>query len=712
MKRTTTLTQNKKSSTQNTTKESNMYRGSQQFGNRYDRDESRYDDFYRGGAASRGGRSGGAARDWDNSRDRGFFNRNEGGSVARRDDRGGHAAGMMAALQAQQTQTMLAALSQANNFSRSGLLPTPGRYQDRDRRGGRGGGGDRRGGGPRPGEKRRGEPPQSNYGKQRDRRPPPKTEKPKPKPKEEKKEKEKEEEIPTITEADIPDDEVEISDDLMDKVEKLRQREKVERNVADEDIGKLVVFCYTGKGYHCSSCNVYLTKEAGFQHHIQGKSHVMNVIDARGGDGAKYAEVRSVLDIDLVSDDWFENSEKARSILLKQAKQMLIAQKELEAKAMLNFNKEPSNFFKCDFNARKTAKKSGDTMTFSHLVETTMVVKDFTGDKFFGCEFVKAESGFNCRLCDMYIKDHKNVITHIASKNHKNMYANFLKKNPNYETKQKQQNIDLAEALAIEEDKYVVLHETKANEGEKIFIDHCETLCTRIPDLLVAKEEENKKKAEAEAKAAEEEEAAKKVEEGSEAPAKEDQIETEEAEAEKAVEEEGKEEKTEENAEETTEKAEDEDAVEETEAAEVAEEDTEEAMEAEEAGEEPAEEVTEEEAAEEEVVEEIADEEPADEPEAEEPEAEAEAEEPEAEAEAEEPEAEEPEAEPEAEEPETEEPEAEAEEEPEAETEVEEPVVVKKPVAKKEPAKEAEKKVTPAKRGARGGRGGARGRGK
>merc|ERR1712036_105608 len=109
------------------------------------------------------------ARDWDNSRDRGFFNRNEGGGVARRDDRGGHAAGMMAALQAQQTQTMLAALShQANNLSRSGLLPTPGRYQDRDRRGGRGGG-DRRGGGPRPGGKRRGEPPQSNYGKQRDR---------------------------------------------------------------------------------------------------------------------------------------------------------------------------------------------------------------------------------------------------------------------------------------------------------------------------------------------------------------------------------------------------------------------------------------------------------------------------------------------------------------------------------------------------------------
>jgi len=178
-----------------------MYRGQQNFGggDRYNRDERRYDDFYRGsggasgGGASRGGRSaGGASRDWDNTRDRGFFNR-DSAAAPRRDDRG-HAAGMMAALQAQQTQTMLAALSQANNLSRSGLLPTPGnRYQDRDRRGGRGGGGERRGGGPRPGDKRRGEPANTNYNNKRDRKPAPKSaEKPKPKPKVEKKKRRRE----------------------------------------------------------------------------------------------------------------------------------------------------------------------------------------------------------------------------------------------------------------------------------------------------------------------------------------------------------------------------------------------------------------------------------------------------------------------------------------------------------------------------------------
>ena len=69
--------------------------------------------------------------------------------------------------------------------------------------------------------------------------------------------KEKKEEEP-----DIPDDEVEIPDQLMDSVEKLRQRKDVERNVADEDIEKLLVFCYNGKGYDCLTCGYMLLKDS------------------------------------------------------------------------------------------------------------------------------------------------------------------------------------------------------------------------------------------------------------------------------------------------------------------------------------------------------------------------------------------------------------------------------------------------------------------
>lgn len=190
------------------------------------------------------------------------------------------------------------------------------------------------------------------------------------------------------------------------------------------------------------------------------------------------------------------------------------AQREQEAREKLNFNKNPANFFRCEYSARKTAKKQGDQVVFSHLFETTMFVNEFAGDRFFGCEFVKAECGFNCRLCNLYIKDANNVVGHIDSRSHRQQYQNFLKKNPDYEKKQKKQNSELAEALSVEENNYVVLNETK-KPGEKVFLDHAEQICVRIPDLLVSKEEEEKKKKEEAEKAAKEEaeKAAKEEEE-------------------------------------------------------------------------------------------------------------------------------------------------------------------------------------------------------
>lgn len=67
--------------------------------------------------------------------------------------------------------------------------------------------------------------------------------------------------VPKEEEIDIPDDEVDIPDSLMDSVEKLRQRKDFERNVADEDVQKLLVFSFTGKGYHCVTCGLLLMKE-------------------------------------------------------------------------------------------------------------------------------------------------------------------------------------------------------------------------------------------------------------------------------------------------------------------------------------------------------------------------------------------------------------------------------------------------------------------
>jgi len=385
--------------------------------------------------------------------------------------------------------------------------------------------------GPQPGDKRRADNYNSSYAK-RDRRPPPKS-----KPsetKEKPKEKEKEE-VVIIDEIEIPDEEVEIPDSLMDGVEKLRQRETIDRNSADEDIEKLIVFCYTGKGYKCSVSGAFFSKEAAFREHLKQKSYVMKVIDARDGKGEKYQPTRDILDIKLDDDSWFEKSELAQKCLRNQAKALMRVQREQEAREKMNFNKNPANFFKCEYSARKTALKNDDKIVFSHLFETTMFVNEFAGDRFFGCEFVKAECGFNCRLCNLYIKDANNVVGHIDSRSHRTQYQNFLKKNPDYEKKQKKQNSELAEALAQEEGKYVILNETK-RPGEKVFLDHAEQMCVRIPDLLVSKEEEEAKKkkeeeekAAAEAKAAEEK---KKAEEEAAAKAAAEKAESEKKEAE------------------------------------------------------------------------------------------------------------------------------------------------------------------------------------
>jgi len=502
----------------------------------YDRDESRYDDFYNRGRPDRA-RDGVGRDDWGANRERDLFNNRGAGEFGRRDDRGI----MAAALQAHQAQNVLAALNQANRFQASGLLPTPGgRYQDRDRRNAGAYRGGARGGN-RPGEKRKQDGGYSNaYGKQKDRRPVSST---KPRDDKDKKEKVVKEELIVIDDIDIPDEEIEIPDSLMDEVEKLRQREKVERNTADEDMGKLKVFCYTGKGYQCLTCDTFVAKDTNFEAHLKNKAHVMAVIDARG-DGEKYKPVRDILDIDM-SDDWLENSEIAQTILKKQAKQILIGQKEKEAREMANYNKNPANFFNCELGNLKLARKDEDKLVFTHLFEATMTVNDFTGDRFFGCEFIKAECGFNCRLCNLYIKDANNIIGHIDSRSHKQMYQNFLRKNSEYEKKQKKQNTELADALKVEESKNVILNEPVDKEFIKIAADQC----ARIPDLLITKEQEAAKKAaEKEAKEKEAKEKAEKEKAEKEKLAKEEAEKDAKEKAEKEKEGEGAE-KTEETAE-------------------------------------------------------------------------------------------------------------------------------------------------------------------
>jgi len=326
-------------------------------------------------------------------------------------------------------------------------------------------------------------------------------------PKKDKEESKVIEEVP-----DIPDDEVIVPDSLMDSVETLRQRKDVERNAADEDMQKLAVFCFTGKGYQCRSCGLLLTKESSFISHVNGKNHVMNVIDQRTA--KKYQEVRDILDIDLTPDDWFEKNEKARAIIMKQSKMHMKAQREIKAKEEANFNKTPSNFFNFNMELRKSVIKKEEKVVITSLVESTVEVSDFTGERFFGCEFVRAVTGFHCRLCSINIREAKGVIPHIDSRQHKNNYSAYIKRNADYESSQKEQSQDLFDVMSEHEGKSIVLAES-TDVGKSHFLSVLDEELVRIPTVMnpelkkkekeekERKEKEEKEKAEKEAKEAE-----------------------------------------------------------------------------------------------------------------------------------------------------------------------------------------------------------------
>lgn len=454
----------------------NYYRGNS--GNNVRREDRRYDDFYAdrdrrggGGGSFRGNRSGNRG----GNRDRGFFG-NQGNQNTGQNS-------VIAALQLQ-NQNLLSAY--IRNQSRGNVFPQQQQQQRKTNY--------NQGSGFRPGDKRRqesGGP--SGFKKSKpstnnrpsvnsDRRSSSGSSTPRPK-KETPKKEEAKEELP-----DIPDDQVEVPDSLMDNVEKLRQRKDVERNVADEDIDKLLVFSFNGKGYDCLTCGFMLMKDVAFKNHLMSKSHVMNVIDARSE--KKYQATRDLLDIDLLPDGWYEKSETAKKVIIKQAKLIMKIDMDKKKRDMENYNREPKNFFSVNMASKKSATMTGDTVRITSIVESTIDVKEFSKDRFFGCEFVKTVSSFQCRLCDIKIHNASEVLAHIDSRVHRNKYQMHLKRFPDYEKKQKEQNKELGAILQEHEGQPVLLSETvvkttEEDDGQgKTLLEEIDTIMVRVPEIL------------------------------------------------------------------------------------------------------------------------------------------------------------------------------------------------------------------------------------
>lgn len=108
----------------------------------------------------------------------------------------------------------------------------------------------------------------------------------------------------------------------------------------------------------------------------------MNVIDARSD--KKYQQTRDLLDIDIADDGWFEKCEMARKVLYKQAKVMMKVDLEKKKRELESYNRDPSNFFAINMASKKCATMTGDVVRITSIVESTIDVKEFSKNRFFG----------------------------------------------------------------------------------------------------------------------------------------------------------------------------------------------------------------------------------------------------------------------------------------------------------------------------------------
>eukprot|EP00112_Aurelia_sp_Birch-Aquarium-sp1_P007407 Seg1807.2 transcript_id=Seg1807.2/GoldUCD/mRNA.D3Y31 product="hypothetical protein" protein_id=Seg1807.2/GoldUCD/D3Y31 len=395
---------------------------------------------------------------------------------------------LVAAIQAQQTQNILAALqAQQFNMKPRSLLPTPpgmnrgrggGRYQnDRNRQ--RQFQGQKRRNQPQgqdqsPGMKRRkDEQAKSNYrspqGQQWKQRQQNKSQQQsgikdrEVKPKRAEGEEDDVYEIAQDEETAIPEDleSIEIPQDLLDKVEELRKRTKIDRNIADQDVDKLSTFHYDGQSYKCTLCKVYAGKYKSIKQHFMGKRHSLNVIEARqAGNDVD----RDIMDIVLHPESWLELNPVAKTILKKQTIGYLEAKrKEEEAHKV----KHPEMYITYRMDTRKSALKTEDAVIIRHVCESVVAIKDFAGDKqLFGCEFIKASSGFDCRLCGEFLHTGTSVVDHIRTMQHIAAYQKHLDEHNNYHDKIVQRNKDISRVLEQHDGKEVILFEAFEEETE------------------------------------------------------------------------------------------------------------------------------------------------------------------------------------------------------------------------------------------------------
>ncbi|XP_078349676.1 uncharacterized protein LOC144634553 isoform X2 [Oculina patagonica] len=226
-------------------------------------------------------------------------------------------------------------------------------------------------------------------------------------------------------------------------------------NFLGEDVDSLMISLFDRKRskYICQECKIICNLPMSFHKHLLGKRHARTVLEnqgkefdadefksfSQGGAPAEKSETEGVA-------TGTESDEREN-----------ISDQQLSSPADDETNLD---FVKYTCDTRKTAMKEGNIITISSVTQSRVRIDGFTsGRDMLGCEFVKAVSGFNCRLCKAFIRCGNDVISHIKGKKHQKNYQTYVQEHPQYEEHQLARNKELEAVLEPKEGEEVVLYE-------------------------------------------------------------------------------------------------------------------------------------------------------------------------------------------------------------------------------------------------------------
>ncbi|XP_020900220.1 glutamic acid-rich protein isoform X2 [Exaiptasia diaphana] len=274
---------------------------------------------------------------------------------------------------------------------------------------------------------------------------------------------------------------------------------KSSMNLAGQNVDKLTrsLFDTHRRKYVCKVCKIMCTKETCFRQHLFGRRHVKTWLENQGlsfeavifkkatEEAAKTLTASETPKPDTAetskvkTDEAVENKEEqpaaTESTEVPSAKEeQVVIKKEPttepqpEAKEAPKEEKKVQIFdvkYSCD--TRKMAVKDGEYITITSINEARVKINGFdTGLNTGGCEFVKAVTGFQCRLCRSFIQHGRDVLSHVKGRKHQTNYRTYIREHPKYEANQKMRNKELDDMLSDREGETVLLYEVSDEEEE------------------------------------------------------------------------------------------------------------------------------------------------------------------------------------------------------------------------------------------------------